>query len=69
VADGIEAAQAELNRKVLGKTGIAGTAIGLHKGRPCLKVYLESDDAASSVPKSVSGFPVVTETTGGFRRR
>ncbi len=66
MADGIEKAQAELNRKVLGKQGIAGTAIGLHSGKPCLKVYLESDAARGSVPKRVGGFPVVTETTGRF---
>ena len=66
--DGIEKAQAELNRKVLGRKGIAGTAIGLHSGKPCLKVYLESDDARSSVPKRVGGFQVIAEKTGGFRR-
>jgi hypothetical protein len=68
VSDGIEKAQAELNRKVLGKKGIAGTAIGLHSGKPCLKVYLESGDAHAPVPKRVGGFPVITETTGRFRR-
>ena len=60
----IRKAQDELNRKVLGKPGISGTAIGEKGGKPCLKVYV---DGSASVPKSIGGFPVVVEK-GGFRR-
>jgi hypothetical protein len=68
MADDIQAAQAELNQKVLGRDGISGTAIGLDGGKPCLKVYARDEKAARSVPKRVAGFRVVVETTGAFRR-
>lgn len=64
----IKAAQRELTDKVMGRPGVAGTAIAQKGGKPCLKVYVEDRDARSSVPKKVGGFPVVVEVTGGFRR-
>lgn len=68
MADDVRKAQEALNAKVLGKAGVTGTAIGMKGGRPCLKVYVEADGAARSLPKRVAGFPVVVETTGSFRR-
>ena len=64
----IEAAQQELNDRVLGRDGISGTAIGLDGDDPVLKVYVRDDKAGKGVPKRVAGFRVVVETTGGFRR-
>jgi hypothetical protein len=64
----IKAAQAELNATVLGRDGVSGTAIGLHGGSPCLKVYVRDAKAARGLPKRVRGFRVVTEATGDFRR-
>lgn len=61
----VVAAQKELNRKVLGTTGVTGTAIGEKGGKPCLKVYVSGD---AKVPKSVGGFSVVVEKVGEFRR-
>jgi hypothetical protein len=68
VSDDLKAAQRELNGKVMGREGVAGTAIGEKGGRPCLKVYLEKRGAGGAIPKKVRGVPVVIEVTGGFRR-
>ncbi len=67
----MEDAQAQITRRVIGLDGVAGTAVGVHAGKPCIKVYLERDDPAlrSQVPRSAAGCPVVVEVTGGFRRR
>jgi hypothetical protein len=64
----LEAAHRELTAKVMGRKGVSGTAIGEHRGKPCLKVYLSDGNARGSVPTSVGGYPVVVETTGPFKR-
>lgn len=65
----IKAAQRQLNRKVMGKPGVAGTAIGERTpGEACLKVYVSDDGARKAVPRSVGGFPVVVEKSGKFRK-
>lgn len=64
----IKTAHQELTARVMGKPGVSGTAIGMNGGKPCLMVYLSDRAAAKSVPRSVKGFPVVTEVTGSFRR-
>ncbi|MBT8489257.1 MAG: hypothetical protein KJO65_10585 [Gemmatimonadetes bacterium] len=64
----IKAAQSTLNELVMGKPGVEGTAIGLAKGSPCLKVYVSSDTAKSLVPAKVAGFSVVVEKSGTFGR-
>lgn len=70
VSDSLERAQARVTRKVIDMEGVTGTAMGLCNGRPCIKVYLESDSSAlrSRLPRSESGFPVVAEVTGKIRR-
>ena len=52
----------------MGKPGVAGTAVGLHDDKPCLVVYLSDKGAERSMPRSVSGFRVVTKMSGGFRK-
>ena len=64
----IKAAHRELTDKVMGTPGVRGTAIGMHGGKPCLVVYLSEKGSGESVPRSVKGFVVVTEVSGGFRR-
>jgi hypothetical protein len=64
----LKAAQRELDGKVMGRKGVAGTAIGEKGGKPCLKVYLDRKGAGGSIPKKIGGVPVVTEVTGRFRR-
>lgn len=65
----IKKAQRRLTDKVMGRPGVAGTAIGQKGGKPCLKVYVERRGSGGSVPKQIDGFPVVVEVTGAFRRR
>ena len=64
----LEAAQEELNRRVLGREGVSGTAIGEHRGKPCLKVLVSDPRVGEELPRSVAGFRVVMEETGGFWR-
>ncbi len=68
VANDIMAAQKRLNRRVLGKSGVSGTAIGQRSGAPCLVVYVSDERGAKSTPKSVDGFKVVVEKSGAFGR-
>lgn len=69
MSDELKAAQEELNDEVLGHPGVAGTGIGLDDGKPCLKVYLSSEQGGRDLPARVRGFPVVPEKTGPFRPR
>ena len=64
----VKAALAELNRKVLGKPGVSGTAVGESGGAACLLVYLSDAAARGSIPGRVKGVPVKVEVTGGFKR-
>ena len=66
-----EDAQARITRRVIGMKGVAGTALGLHDGKPCIMVYLEKDDPGlrSRVPRSEGGYPVIVEVTGAIRGR
>lgn len=68
--DDLMAAQESLNRKVLDRPGVTGTAIGLHGGKPCLKVYVRSNDPTitRSLPSRIKGVRVVVEATGSFKR-
>ena len=67
MASDLEAARKELTRRVMGRPGISGTAVGERNGKPCLKVYVNDREAGRSLPKDVGGYPVVVETTGPFR--
>ena len=68
---GVDKALAQLSRQVLGMKGVAGTAQGLRGGKPCVKVYLESDDPRlrARLPKSAAGVPVDVEVIGRMVRR
>jgi hypothetical protein len=68
VSGDVKRALAELNRKVLGRPGVAGTAVGESAGAPCLLVYLSDADARKGIPGSVRGVPVRVEVTGPFKR-
>ncbi|HZD03395.1 MAG TPA: hypothetical protein VE173_00710 [Longimicrobiales bacterium] len=65
----LKEAHRKLTERVMGRPGVAGTAIGTRKGKPCLKVYLERSGAGGDIPARVGGFPVVVEKTGPFRSR
>ncbi len=66
----IEEALDRVTRRVIGMKGVAGTAIGMRRGRPCIKIYVERDDPGllSRLPRRAGGFPVDVEVTGRVRR-
>ena len=64
----VKSALAELNRRVLGKPGVSGTAVGESGGKPCLLVYVGEGAKRSQIPGRVGGVPVRVEVTGGFTR-
>jgi len=68
VSRDVKSALSELNRKVLGKPGVSGTAIGESGGAPCLLVYLSDAAARDGIPGRVAGVPVKVEVTGPFKR-
>jgi hypothetical protein len=49
--------------------GVEGTAIGLYKGKPCIKIFSSKKavDLRAVIPSSVEGYPVIIEETGTFR--
>ena len=59
----------ELTRRVMGRPGVSGTAIGETRGKPCLKVYVSDARIGDSLPSTHEGYPVVVETTGPFKGR
>lgn len=71
MAVSVEQAQARVTRAVIGLPGVAGTAVGLSAGKPCVTIMIERDDAAlrAKLPRSEAGFPVRIEVTGRFGRR
>ena len=59
----------KLTKVVIDRPGVTGTAIGLSRGKPCLKVYVKDRHAAGKIPSSVDGHRVEVEETGTFHRR
>ncbi len=49
--------------------GVEGTAIGLFKGKPCIKVLasVKAEKLRGKIPSSIEGYPVIIEETGAFR--
>jgi hypothetical protein len=49
--------------------GVEGTAIGLFKGKPCIKVFasVKAQELRARIPATVEGYPVIIEETGVFR--
>ncbi len=68
--DAIGRAQRQVDRRVRGMKGVAGTAQGMSGGKPCIKVYLEKDDPRlrAKLPRRAGGVPVKVEVTGRMRR-
>ena len=50
-------------------SGVVGTAIGEHKGKPCIKVLVvkKTENLTKRIPSQVEGFPVILEETGEIR--
>jgi hypothetical protein len=49
--------------------GVAGTAIGMVEGKPCIRIFTTSkpEDVRDKIPAEVEGYPVIIEETGEFR--
>ena len=71
MAAGIEDAHRRLSKRVMGRPGVVGTAIGMASGKPCLKVYVASGAGGDGarIPRSYDGYRVLVEKTGTIRRR
>ena len=65
----MKGALGKLTKAVIDRPGVTGTAIGLSKGKPCLKVYVKDRRAAGKIPSSVDGHRVEVEETGTFHPR
>ncbi len=65
----MKTALSRLTKAVIDRPGVTGTAIGLSKGKPCLKVYVKDRRAAGQSPSRVDGHRVEVEETGTFERR
>lgn len=65
----IESAQAQLAKKVMGLSGVAGLAIGESAGVPCIKVLVLSrtPDVRAKIPTTFRGYNVIVEETDEFR--
>ena len=48
--------------------GVEGTAIGLFKGKPCIRIFtsLKPEQLKDKIPSTVEGYPVIIEETGSF---
>lgn len=67
----INAVLAEHDRRLMAIPGVAGVYVGIldDGSTPCLKVMLTRKDEAleRSIPRTLDGYPVVTEVTGEIR--
>ena len=70
-APDIGKAHAKLTRKVIDLPGVTGVAVGVKRGRPCLKVYVDrkEEGGRKRIPRTVLGLDVVVEVTGRLRRQ
>jgi len=62
----IEQVQQEHTEAWMAIPGVIGTAIGEHKGNPCILVLTASNakQVRETIPSTVDGYPVVIEYTG-----
>ena len=63
----IETASERLAGKILDRRGISGVGVGVHKGRPCLKVFVSEHESAGDIPSRFEGHPVRVVGAGVFR--
>ncbi len=64
----MKGALGKLTKAVINRPGVTGTAIGLSRGKPCLKVYVQDRRAAGKIPSRIDGHRVDVEVTGAFKR-
>ena len=49
--------------------GVVGTAIGMSKGKPCIRIFTSSNPSGlkDKIPSTVQGYPIFIEHTGEIR--
>jgi len=65
----IEQVQEEQTDEWMSIPGVEGTAIGLYRDKPCIKVFSsrKAEELRGKIPSTVEGYPVIIEETGTFR--
>ena len=65
----IEQVQEAHTREWMAIPGVEGAAIGLFKGKPCIKVFssVKARSLRGKIPSNLEGYPVIIEETGTFR--
>jgi hypothetical protein len=65
----IEQVQEAHTDEWMASPGVEGTAIGLFKGKPCIKILVsvKAQKLRGKIASSVEGYPVIVEETGTFR--
>jgi hypothetical protein len=65
----IKQVQEEHTREWMAIPGVEGTAIGLYKGKPCIKVFssIKPQKLQAKIPSTIEGYPVIIEETGTFQ--
>ncbi len=65
----IEEALKEHTRGLMSVPGVAGTALGLCDGKPCIKVFAvkKTPELQRKIPRILEGYPVIVEETGEIR--
>lgn len=65
----IEQVQEKHTSQWMAIDGVEGTAIGLYKDKPCIKIFSskKAQDLWGVIPSTVGGYPVIIEETGTFR--
>jgi hypothetical protein len=65
----IEQVQEEHTDQWMAIPGVVGTAIGLFKGKPCIKIFTSSkpQQLQDKIPSTAEGYPVIIQETGSFR--
>ena len=67
----IEQVQQDYTEEWMGISGVVGTAIGQHKGKPCILVLTsdENEQIKEGIPDSVEGYPVIVQYAGEIKSR
>ena len=65
----IEQVQEEHTDEWMAIPGVEGTAIGLYKGKPCIKILasVKAQELRGKIPPALEGYPVIIEHSGVFR--
>lgn len=65
----IQQVQEEHTPEWMAIDGVEGTAIGLYKDKPCIKIFTskKAEDLRTVIPSIVEDYPVIIEETGTFR--